>query len=298
MIVAMRRRAIGVVVLLLAAGAVPGAPAADPRVHFEKVATASLPAPAEVLVVTPPSYASSPGRRYPVLYFLHDGYGDGRTLARRGVAEQALARMADGRLPEFLIVAPDGPGTWFSDSHDGKRLFERFLTGDLPRAIAERYRVLPGQASRGITGISMGGYGAVKTALRHPELYGSVSSLSGALIPFGWDELARYSFVARYTLKRVFGDSRQDNVLDANDAWHVLWGLCFEAPPFAVELRAGTQDVYGLDGVAAQYGMLLNERGVPTTVVLEPGGHDWDYWKHAMLDILAWHGARFEYDRQ
>ena len=293
----MTRKAIGVVVLLLGAGVLPGATVPSADLHFETVATPSLPAPAEVLVVTPPSYASAPGRRYPVLYFLHDGYGDGRTLARRGVAEQALARMADGRLPEFLIVAPDGPGTWFSDSHDGKRLYERFLTDDLPRAIAERYRVLPGQASRGITGISMGGYGAVKTALRHPELYGSVSSLSGALIPFGWDELARYSFVARYTLKRVFGDSRQDNVLDANDAWHVLWGLCFQAPPFAVELRAGTQDVYGLDGVAAQYGMLLNERGVPATVILEPGGHDWDYWKHAMLDILAWHGARFEYDR-
>jgi putative tributyrin esterase len=297
MIVAMGRKAIGVVlVLLAAAGASAAAPDAD--VHFETVATASLPAPAEVLVVTPPSYASSPGRRYPVLYFLHDGYGDGHTLARRGVAAQALARMRDGRLPEFLIVAPDGPGTWFSDSHDGKRRYEQFLTGDLPRAIAQRYRVLPGKASSGITGISMGGYGAVKTALRHPELYGSVSSLSGALIPFGWDELARYSFAARYTLKRVFGNSREDNVLDENDAWHVLWGLCFETPPFTVELRAGTQDVYGLDGVAAQYGISLNERGVPTTVILEPGGHDWDYWKHAMLDVLAWHGARFEYDRQ
>jgi len=49
-----------------------------------------------------------------------------------------------------------------------------------------------------------------------------------------------------------------------------------------VELRAGTSDVYGLDGVAAQYGMLLNERGVPTTIVLEPGGHDWGYWRGAM----------------
>ena len=145
----MRRRAIGVVVLLLAAEAVRGAPAPDPRVHFETIATTSLPAPTEVLVVTPPSYASSPERRYPVLYFLHDGYGDGRTLARRGVAEQALALMADGRLPEFLIVAPGAPGTWFSDSHDGKRLYEQFLTDDLPRGIAERYPRPAGQGSRG-----------------------------------------------------------------------------------------------------------------------------------------------------
>jgi S-formylglutathione hydrolase FrmB len=293
----MWRKAIGVVLVLVAAAAATArASAPGPNVRVEKIATAALPRPADVLVVTPPSYASSPGRRYPVLYFLHDGYGDGRTLARRGIAAQVLARMADGRLPEFLIVAPDAPGSWFSDSHDGKRRYEEFLTGDLPRAIEERYRVLPGKRARGITGISMGGYGAVKTALKHPGLYASVSSLSGALIPFGWDELERYSFVARYTLKSVFGKSRQDNTLDANDAWHILWGLCFEAPPFEVELRAGTEDVYGLDGVAAQYGILLNDSGVPTTVILEPGGHDWSYWERAMLDILAWHGARFEYD--
>jgi S-formylglutathione hydrolase FrmB len=272
------------------------ASAPGPGMRVVTIATPTLPAPNEVLVVEPPSYDTSPGRRYPVLYFLHDGYGDVRSLDRRGVAAVALERMREGTLPEFLIVAPDGPGTWFSDSHDGKSRFEQYLTGDLPRAIEARYRVIPGKGARGITGISMGGYGAVKTALRHPDLYGSVSSLSGAIIPFGWDELERYNFMARFTLKRVFGRAKEDNSLDANDAWLMLGGLCFGAPPFEVELRAGTEDAYGLERVAAQYGMLLNERGIPTTVILETGGHDWGYWKRAMLDILAWHGARFEYD--
>lgn len=265
--------------------------------RVEKIPAKSLPEANEVLVVRPPSYDASPERRYPVLYFLHDGYGDGRSLERRGVAADALARMRDGSLPEFLIVAPDGPGTWFSNSHDGRRRFEEFLATDLPRAIEARYRVLPGKAARAITGISMGGYGAVKTALKHPDLYGAVSSLSGAIIPFGWDELPRYSLIARFTLMRTFGRTREDNALDANDAWLILWRLCFETPPFEVELRAGTEDFYGLDHVAAQYGTILNEQGIPTTVVLEPGGHDWSYWRHAMQDILSWHGARFEYDR-
>jgi S-formylglutathione hydrolase FrmB len=265
-------------------------------VRIETVSTPALREPNEVLVITPPSYDSSPGRRYPVLYFLHDGYGDVRSLERRGVAAKAHARMREGTLPEFLIVAPDGPGTWFSDSLDGKTRFEEYLTGDLPRAIEARYRVAPGKGARAITGISMGGYGAVKTALKHPDLYGAVSALSGAIIPFGWDELPRYNLVARFTLMRVFGRSKEDNVLDANDAWLMLWRLCFDAPPFEVELRAGAEDAYGLERVAAQYGMLLNERGVPTTVVIEPGGHDWDYWTGAMGDILDWHGARFEYD--
>ena len=249
-----------------------------------------------MLVITPPSYSRETHRRYPVLYFLHDGYGDGKTLVRRGVAADALEAMRDGRIPEFLIVAPDGSGSWFSDSYDGKRRFEAFLMGDLPQFVETHYRVLPGKPARGITGISMGGYGAVKLALKHPEAFGSVSALSGAIIPFGWDELPRYSFVARYTLKRVFGKSEEKNSLDANDAWKILWDLRFAQPPFVAHLRAGTEDVYGLDGVAAQYGNLLNEHGVPTTIVLEPGGHDWSYWRPAMERILQWHGERFAYD--
>lgn len=282
--------AAGVLALSCASASLPDG------VRLERVAAPSLPSPNEVYVLVPPSYDRSPQRRYPVLYFLHDGYGDGRTLVRRGVAADALAAMRDGTLPEFLIVAPDGPGTWFSDFHEGPTRFERFLAADLPAAIASRYRVLDGAASRGITGISMGGYGAVKTALRHPALYGTVSSVSGAIIPFEWGELQRYNWVARFTLMRVFGRDRENNSLIANDAWHILWKLCFDEPPFAVELRAGTSDVYGLDGVASQYGMLLNERGVPTTIVLEPGGHDWAYWRGAMRSVLAWHGMRFEYD--
>jgi S-formylglutathione hydrolase FrmB len=281
---------------VLAAALTACASSLPPGVRYETVPTKSLPSAGEALIITPPSYDTSPLRRYPVLYFLHDGYGDGRTLARRGVAAEALARMRDGRLPEFLIVAPEGSGSWFSDSYDGTRRFEEFLTGDLPRTVEQRYRVLPGKKARGITGISMGGYGSVKLALKHPAMFDSVSALSGALIPLGWDDLERYSLMARYTLKRVFGRSAEKNSLDANDAWSILRDLYFSEPPFQVELRASTEDVYGLDGVAAQYGNLLNEHGVPTTVILEPGGHDWDYWKRAMLDILAWHGRQFEYD--
>ena len=255
-----------------------------------------MPGPVHVLVLTPPSYHREPGRRYPVLYFLHDGYGDGHTLTRRGVAADARERMRDGRLPEFLIVAPDGPGSWFSDSYDGRHRFERFLTLDLPAWVDAHLRTLPGPSARGITGISMGGYGAVKLALKNPRMFGSVSALSGAIIPFGWEDLKRYSFVARFTLKRIFGKSPEKNSLDANDAWTILFGLRFEEPPFAAHLRAGTEDVYGLDGVAAQYGNLLNEHGVPTTIVLEPGGHDWTYWRRGMREILRWHGEKFQYD--
>jgi S-formylglutathione hydrolase FrmB len=143
----------------------------------------------------------------------------------------------------------------------------------------------------------MGGYGAFKLALKHPDLFGAVSSLSGALIPIDWDALERYNAFARWTLKRVFGSRRDDNALAANDIWVILRGLHFDEPPFAAQLRAGTEDVYGLNGVAAQFGSFLTERGVPASVVLEPGGHDWSYWRRAILTLVQWHGQQFSYDR-
>ena len=265
-------------------------------VSIESIVTRSLPEPAKVLVFLPPSYARETARRYPVIYFLHDAWGNARSLASNGVAADLETRMSRGLLPEFLLVAPGAPGAWFSDSRDGVHRYEEFLTGDLIEQIGKRYRVRSGQSARAITGISMGGYGAFKLALKHPDLYGAVSSLSGALIPMGWDDLPRYNAFARWTLKRVFGPSRENNSLVSNDVWEILRELHFDRPPFAAHLRAGTQDIYGLDGVAAQFGSYLTEHGVPASVVLEAGGHDWTYWRRAMVSIAEWHGRNFSYD--
>jgi S-formylglutathione hydrolase FrmB len=290
----MKRGVLGVVFFVCLA---PGcASSRVPGVSIERIATASLPAPAKVLVLLPPSYARDASRRYPVLYFLHDAWGGARSLESNGVAAELEARMSRGLLPEFLLVAPGAPASWFSDSHDGVRRYEEFLTGDLIAQVEKRYRVKSERNARGITGISMGGYGAFKIALKHPDLYGAVSSLSGALIPIEWDDLARYNAFARWTLKRVFGSSREDNSLADNDVWEILRKLHFDRPPFAAHLRAGAQDVYGLDGVAAQFGAFLAEHGVPASVVLEPGGHDWAYWRRAMLSIAGWHAGNFSYD--
>jgi S-formylglutathione hydrolase FrmB len=289
----MKRGVLGVLLLVCQAA---DASSGVPGVSVERVATASLPEPAKVLVLLPPSYAKDTARRYPVLYFLHDAWGGARSLESNGVAAMLEDRMSRGLLPEFLVVAPGAPGSWFSDSHDGIHRYEEFLTGDLIAQVEKRYRVRAGQDARGITGISMGGYGAFKIALKHPDLYGAVSSLSGALIPMEWDDLARYNAFARWTLKRVFGSSRQDNSLASNDVWEILRKLHFDTPPFAAHLRAGAQDFYGLDGVAAQFGVFLTEHGVPASVVLEPGGHDWAYWRRAMLPIAEWHGSNFSYD--
>jgi S-formylglutathione hydrolase FrmB len=280
--------------LLPAVGCASGA--AVSGISYESLPTANLPEPAPCFVLEPPSYRSNATRRYPLLVFLHDGYGDVRTLERSGVAAELATRMADGRLPEFVVVAPGARGSWFSDSVDGRQRWETFLTGDFLRQIEARHRVLPDAASRGITGISMGGFGAMKIALRHPTLFGSVSTLSGALIPIAAEDIRRYAWISRFSLKRVFGYPPTPQTLAANDVWEILYATRFERSPFVAHLRAGSQDFYGLDGVAAQYGTLMNEHGIPAEIVLEPGGHDWKYWRRALIAVAEWHAKRFSYD--
>ena len=254
--------------------------------------TRDLPGGGTYSVYLPPSYASG-GRAYPVLYFLHDAYGSDRVLDKHGVVGRLDAAMRSGALGEFILVCPDGDGGWFSNSHDGKRRYEDWIAGDLPREIEGLYRVLPGARNRGITGISMGGYGAVKIALRHPESYGAVSGLSAAVIPMGWDDVAKVFFLARWQIHRVFGRSRDDNSLAANDVWGLVGARDRWSVPFDVFLLAGTSDKYRLDRVAVQYATFLNRHGIRTTARLEPGVHDWPYWSGAMLEIARWHAARF-----
>lgn len=265
---------------------------AQQGVREQSFASASLPGKALYSIFLPPGY-SSESRAYPVLYFLHDAFGNHDVLVRHGVAERLTSAMQSGAVPEFLIVCPEGDSSWFSNFHDGSKMYENLIAVDLPREIERRFRVLPGRENRGITGISMGGYGAVKIALRHPEEYGSVSSLSGALIPMGWDDIARIFFLARRQLHRVFGNSPSDNSLADNDLWRMFDAKRSLSVPFEVFLLAGTEDKYHLDRVAAQYADFLNRRGIRTTARLEPGIHDWPYWSKAFLEIAKWHATRF-----
>ena len=243
-------------------------------------------------VFLPPTYAAGTAS-YPVLYFLHDAFGDDGVLGRNGIVARLDAAMREGAVPEFLIVCPDGDGSWFSNSHDGRRLYEDLVESDLPREIERRFRVRPGRENRGITGISMGGYAAMKIALHHPADFGSVSGLSAVVIPMGWKDVEKIFFLARWQLHRVFGSSPSDNSLADNDVWRLLMTKEKWDVPFDVFLLAGTGDKYKLDHVAAQYADFLNRHGIRATARLEAGIHDWPYWRDAMLEIARWHGAHF-----
>jgi len=126
------------------------------------------------LVLVPHDYGN--GRSFPVLYLLHGLYGDYKNWdSRTGLERYAKT------LP-FLIVMPDADDGWYTNSVTvpGDR-FEDYIAKDLVSEIDAKYRTIRERRARAIAGLSMGGYGAVKLALRYPELFAFAASLSGAL---------------------------------------------------------------------------------------------------------------------
>jgi len=133
-------------------------------------------------VYLPPGYEQG-GQRYPVIYYLH-GFLNNHTLWPQMVEVLDYA-IASRRIRPFILVVSDQRTTYDGSFYSNSGLYgnwEDFTAFDLVSYMDSHYRTLPGPGSRGITGHSMGGYGALKLAMRHPDIFGSVYALSpGAL---------------------------------------------------------------------------------------------------------------------
>lgn len=241
-------------------------------------------------VLLPPGYPD--GGPYPVVYFLHDYFGGSAVLWRKGVAAELERRMAAGELPPFVLVAPEGDRGYWSDAFDGRRLYETWLHDHLVPEIERRYRVIAGREGRAVTGISMGGFGALKSALHRPDLWSHASSLSGALIPLDPESVAGYGWLQRRILRRIFGPLDGANVYARDDPRTLARRPApANAPPLL--LRAGREDEYRLAEAAERTAALLETSGWSVTLVLEPGAHDWNYWKGSAVETIAWHARQF-----
>jgi len=239
----------------------------------------------------PPGYpAAAP---YPVLYFLHDYFGDDDVLWRKGAIANLEASLGDGSAGGFVLVAPRGDHGYWSDAWDGSRRYESWLVETLVPAIERRFAVRTDRGGRAVTGISMGGYGAIKLALRRPDLFGQASSLSGALIPLDPESVTGYSWLQRRILRRVFGPLERSDAYSRNDLRQLARAPAPADPPRLL-LRCGDSDKYRLDEAAAKLAALLETSGWPVERRIEPGGHDWSYWRRSAPDQLVWHAAAFE----
>ena len=159
------------------------------RVEFREFSSPALGEQGEYSIFLPPAYDQEPDRQFPVIYFLHGMNNDHTSWAvgRYGniplLVENLLLK---GKIPQFLMVYPNGHNRFYTDLLDGTQKNEQFIHKDLIQEIEKHFRVKKGRGNRAIAGTSMGGYGALKIAIKHPELYSSVVAGS-AIVLLGED---------------------------------------------------------------------------------------------------------------
>jgi len=266
--------------VLALASLVLAAPArAAGRAECSSMPSAILHGPVPYCVLLPPSYDADKARRYPVLYFLH-GIGENEQVLLDSGAWDLIQDLWDQkRLGEFVIAAPAGDRTFFINSENGKVRYQDFLMREFLPYIEKRYRIEPGRRSRGVAGISMGGYGALHLALLYPESFGAVSANSPALIA----KLPQFTPTPGETnilammLGSAFGVPFNRAFWERNNPFTIVR----ERPrPTGLKIYfdCGTEDAYGFNVGAQAFHQLLDSRHIPNEFHLYPGGHDWTYF--------------------
>jgi enterochelin esterase-like enzyme len=132
------------------------------------------------LIYLPPDYESNAARRYPVIYWLHGIKGNQRAGAL--FIKPLDAAIRDGKAPPMVVVLVNGlASSFYCDSPEGKRPVDRVIIKELIPHVDQTYRTIARRETRAVEGFSMGGYGAAHLGFKHPDVFGMVGVMSGAL---------------------------------------------------------------------------------------------------------------------
>jgi S-formylglutathione hydrolase FrmB len=277
-------------------GCVLSAPAARAA---ERVECVSL--PSKILgraipycVLLPPSYDVEKEREFPVLYLFHGLGDDEQMLVHSGGMNLVEQLWEQHKLGEFLIVTPAGDSSFYINSRDGHRRYEDFFLREFIPGVEKRYRTQTERESRGIAGISMGGYGALHIAFRHPQLFGAVGAHSAALI----ENLPSINAQNSGQMSQMhfpgdaFGSPFDPVFWEQNDP--VTIARFAKLAGLKIYFDCGSEDDYGFDAGAVALDKLLTSRHIPHEFHLYPGGHDWSYFAEHLPALLEFHFRVFE----
>lgn len=232
-------------------------------------------------VILPEKYHTSK-ENYPVLYLLHGLFGScDNWLELTGIRSY----LAD---QELLVVLPEGGNSWYSDSATvEKDKFESSFINELIPNIEAKYRVFENKEKRAIAGLSMGGFGALKFALKRLDLFVFAGSMSGAFDAprltennqrFGWEEMSP-------SIMEVFG-KKDSAVRVENDLFEIISQVSEENKssfPY-IYIDCGCDD--GFLEVNRELAELLEEKRITFEYYEVFGGHDWNYWDKQLQIIL------------
>jgi S-formylglutathione hydrolase FrmB len=235
--------------------------------------------------------------RYPVLYSLH-GLGDNeQSLLNTGAWSLIQDLREQHKIGEFLIVTPDAGRTFYINSHDGHVRYSDFFLQEFMPAIEHRYRVRAGRNSRGITGMSMGGYGALRFAFAYPQLFSSVSAHSAALVaqpPRTSRRGAGEGSPLVGMLGPLFGDPLDPAFWNANSPFVLAKTNAAGVARLKIYFDCGSEDSFGFDQGARAFDQELATLKVKHEFHLYPGGHGVEYFLAHVPASMEFHSRAFQ----
>lgn len=241
-----------------------------PAWAFETVALA-IPSPSmqkapRATVILPDGYGKD-ASRFPTVYLLHGHGGSDADWA----SKTSIGKLADTY--GLIVVMPDGGyDKWYVDSPVSPTdKYETYIGEEVVTFIDQRFRTVAQRNARAITGLSMGGFGALHIALNHPSTFGAAGSISGGVDP--------RPFPKNWNLAGAFGDPVNNaaywsSVAIINNVHRIADG------GIDVAIDCGGDDFFAPGNRALHQRML--ELKIPHDYTERPGGHSWDYWANAI----------------
>ena len=288
------------IVFLLAALIISLTACAQSRIDCNALNSRILKSTVHYCVYLPAGYdagaATHPAKTYPVLYFLH-GLGDNeRTLFNSGGWTLLDDLRQQHKIGEFLIAAPEAGQTFYINSADGSVRYSDFFLQEFIPLIEAKYRVGKGRRNRAISGISMGGYGALRFAFSHPEMFSSVSAQSAALItesPQELDTAARSGAPLGKLLAKVFGSPIDVQQWKLNSPFVLAQKNAAALRRQTIYFNCGQDDNYGFEKGAAALHAQLDKDGIKHEYHPYPGDHSLTYFLTHFPEVMDFHSRAF-----
>jgi S-formylglutathione hydrolase FrmB len=261
---------------------------AQGRAECSVIKSQILTRPVRYCAFLPPNFDQDKTRHYPVLYFLH-GLGDNeQSLLNFGGWDVVSELRSKGKIGDFVILAPSAGHTFYINSEDGKVRYEDFLTKEFMPEMEKKYRAEGTRAARGITGVSMGGYGALRLAFKYPDEFAAVSAQMPALMTDLPKEIgASAPGTPGGMLGDVFGAPFNRAYFDRNNVFYFArTDSASSLKRMKIYFDVGNNDDYGFEQGAQELDKLLKSRGIPHEFHIYPGGHDAQFVVRHFGDVV------------
>ena len=248
--------------------------AASGILRDEAISSTALGREMKYRVLVPDEYDKSL-KRYPVLYLLHGlggNYTDWTTRTNLAAYSRSLS---------LIIVMPEGESSWYTNSVDGASKFEDYITTELPADVIRKFRTINSRYGRSIAGLSMGGYGALKLALKRPAQFAVVGAFSGAF-SITQDLETQLGAADAAGVKTIFGAADSQTRKD-NDVFMLAATMKPAGAPY-VYIDCGIAD--GLLQTNREVARSIHKAGIAYEYHEVAGAHTWDYWDRRIRVFL------------